>query len=471
MPKISTRKSKSVKKSIKKSSRTRKSAKSVKSRSRNTVKSRSRKTVKKSVKSRSRKTVKKSIKPRSRKSVKKSVKLRSRKSVKKSVKSTNVKSIQPLSLTSSLKKEHIPHFPYTYKRTFNTVNEFMFSHMKHWVMNTFTYQSRLEWFKNVMSIYNFSFFDKKYRSQQLIDMVLRNDQMYDLMKSTAVWVAYSSDQSEEKKIEIAKTLLFRYPVYFGKYREDWINVDKANTVFPYLPEMKQMNIEPSTIYTLGSLIPSYINNKDPNYKWIGMLHTWGINFESKDTYDYHRYHDENGQIIFSLYETGVKEMLYTVVKALETLVEKTYKISNKYKRVHLRVPAIGLGAYLEAVSSEKDKETCRSIFKKSLQEIMSSFKSPLPVDVLLCQREKLIQFSDSIKDCDNLFELSDDPTVLDVIVNAWDSYSFVGNGGANDPTIDGFVGSGLNGYIECAAYAQNIFFLPQLAYQLNVVNM
>jgi hypothetical protein len=60
-----------------------------------------------------------------------------------------------------------------------------------------------------------------------------------------------------------------------------------------------------------------------------------------------------------------------------------------------------------------------------------------------------------------------DPDVI--IVNAWDSHSFIGNGGSLDNTIDGMIGAGINRYIECAAYAQNPFFIPQIVWKLEYV--
>ena len=346
----------------------------------------------------------------------------------------------------------------------------MFSKMKHWVTNTFSKYSRLRWFKDVLSVYKYSFFDQNHDSQELVETVLGNDTMYDKMKSTSVWVAYEKNNTDMKKIEIAKTLLFRYPVYFGEYIKDWINVKKANEVFPYLKEIEDMNIEPSTIYTLGSLILS-------KNKWIGMLHTWGINFESTETYDYQHFVHKQ-KINFSQYEKRTREMFFTVFRALEKMIERNHNNHNDhYERVYLRIPLLGLGSYLAAISSEKEKEMCRKVFFRVLKEISSRFikTSKLPLKVFLCHRDSSnvfdsVQSSDSFEISDNLFEISNDPTTLDVIVNAWDSSSFIGNGGSKDPTIDGFVGAGLDGYIECAAYAQNIFFLPELAYQLELVD-
>jgi hypothetical protein len=58
-------------------------------------------------------------------------------------------------------------------------------------------------------------------------------------------------------------------------------------------------------------------------------------------------------------------------------------------------------------------------------------------------------------------EMSDmSDNVLTIIVNAWDSHSFIGNGGSRDNSIDGKIVAGINGSIECAAYSQNPFFIP-----------
>ena len=51
-----------------------------------------------------------------------------------------------------------------------------------------------------------------------------------------------------------------------------------------------------------------------------------------------------------------------------------------------------------------------------------------------------------------------------VLVNAWDSHSYIGNGGAGDPTIDGFMvaGTGPGRRLRNSSYLQNPFFSTAL---------
>ena len=66
----------------------------------------------------------------------------------------------------------------------------------------------------------------------------------------------------------------------------------------------------------------------------------------------------------------------------------------------------------------------------------------------------------------NLMKLpNQDPNIIDVVVNAWDNRSFVGNGGSHDKTIDGFVVANAGGYnndFRNTSYHHNFFFNPSM---------
>ena len=57
-------------------------------------------------------------------------------------------------------------------------------------------------------------------------------------------------------------------------------------------------------------------------------------------------------------------------------------------------------------------------------------------------------------------------------VNAWDSHSFIGNGGSQDASIDGWFVSGLgqNNKIENASYLHNIVLFSEYKNKILSIN-
>jgi hypothetical protein len=52
----------------------------------------------------------------------------------------------------------------------------------------------------------------------------------------------------------------------------------------------------------------------------------------------------------------------------------------------------------------------------------------------------------------------------DTIVNSWDDYSYIGNGGSRDQSVDGWFvsGTGRNVNMKNTSYLHNVFFNPEL---------
>jgi hypothetical protein len=183
---------------------------------------------------------------------------------------------------------------------------------------------------------------------------------------------------------------------------------------------------------------------------IRTVHAYGLNFESETTDDYKVYSNANMQTLGAV----IKAMWKAVVKsATRRLPEGS--------RVHLRIPAIGLGAYAKFYQYA----TLRDLYFDRLHQVLEQYKGTIYLNVVMCVLEsettirttpafkKLTAFeSETIKvklEGDlfgfskplsrvgpNHLMMTDDDEIV-VMVNAWDTNSWIGNGMEKDRTVDG----------------------------------
>ena len=337
------------------------------------------------------------------------------------------------------------------------LNDKILSDIKDWVIISQDPAKRVEWFNNVLSIYSFRFFAFK-RTEELVRQTLFRDDYYNKMKESCVWVAASTPAYKK---QIVESLIHRFPVYMGKKLvEGWVNIPNMLKHFPYLEN--ETDATNQIIYTMGSLIPCYEKGSD-NIRLIGMLHTWGVNFEKDESPDYKKMvHD--GVVDHALYRKRVREMFATIFKA-----SSKFRFTGPYE---IRIPALGLGAYLAGLKNGAEKNKCKTIFMEELLDASTKLNDS-NATVYFCDLDRnnydlLPSSNTTVMYKNNLLTITNtDPDVI--IVNAWDSHSFIGNGGSHDYTIDGMIGAGIQHYIECAAYAQNPFFIPEIVWKLEYV--
>ena len=336
------------------------------------------------------------------------------------------------------------------------LNDKIFSDIKDWLIISQNPIKRIEWLNNVLSIYNFPFFDDKSRTEEIVRQTLFRDDYYNKMKESCVWVAASTPKNKK---QIVESLIHRFPVYMGQKLLSWMNSATMLKHFPYLRNESDATYH--IIYTMGSFVPSYEKGSD-KIRLIGMLHTWGVNFEKNTSPDYKKM-VRDGVVDIDKYRQRVRDMFATIFKASRKL-----RFSGRYE---IRIPALGLGAYLSGLTDEAEKNKCKNIFMEELLAASTKMNdgngtvyfcdlnrdnySRLPSNTIVKYKNDLLKITNT------------DPGVI--IVNAWDSHSFIGNGGSHDRTIDGMIGAGINRYIECAAYAQNPFFMPEMVWKLEYV--
>ena len=257
--------------------------------------------------------------------------------------------------------------------------------------------------------------------------------------------------SKYTNADINNHLSNRIPIYYGKqmkkfYREDVFmklldgDTDKRLSI---------LDSGESPIYTICG--PMMTPGRETEFCAV---HCWGLNFESKHTLDYMTY------ISGTQLQNGDKLKL-----RLKTTLESIFIASNRFhkERHHeLRIPYIGLGCYLTGIDSWALKETIRKLFFILLKEITNKYKN---ISVVICNPDQsynteILKIEDDYEN-NNYFEFDNNLFKLSCIrttwVNAWDTHSFIGNGGCYDNSIDGWFVSGnnVNTDIENASYLHN----------------
>lgn len=274
----------------------------------------------------------------------------------------------------------------------------------------------------------------------------------------------------EKGKEIGKTLIYigpssyplvkarpsltnRFPVYFGKPLWEAFDSRKVKTYFGYDPHKKI--IPPRSRYVIGGEVEVVDENFRPlrsakgQSTWI--LHTWGINLETYSSPDYHRFMTYEDRLKRIAYGIETTSYLTKVMRGVRKIMARTNN-----KEATLVMPLIGLGAYLNVVWNEEDREFARQTFLGALRDVASRCPG---VEILLADYSGVFEGQPSSKGLTlvhgngdrkfgknpaDLFYIlrSQEEVPLLIGLNAWDSLSYIGNGMANDPTIDGFLVAG-----------------------------
>jgi hypothetical protein len=219
--------------------------------------------------------------------------------------------------------------------------------------------------------------------------------------------------------DIYKSIENRIPIYYGEEVKSLVNY---NTKFIE----QEFNMK----YAISG--KAYI--KDMDEKYFYAIHTWGVNLESPNTIDYKNivYKNENSNMIvnFKLYRQEIRNMIDCIIKSGEY-----------YGLSHIYMPMIGQGSYLSFISYNNKKnateiffdEICRSIENTDINII-------IVVHDIKTINKRIYKKYKKIIEINNLFEPKEHKKYG--IVNAWDSNSFIGNGGSKDNTIDGWFVSG-----------------------------
>ena len=268
---------------------------------------------------------------------------------------------------------------------------------------------------NVLKIYKFPFFNDK-------KMITFIKSVFNKPREMIISTPLKNRFSNKK---ICDSIKNRIPIYIGKPMVSLFNYE--------IPKYSQP-------FGIRYAICGKAYLMKGNFFYA--IHTWGVNLESNETLDYKKI-VKNGKINKTKYRNETKKMIECIIKA-----KNHYQLDNVY------LPLIGLGAYLSAVSSS-ERDIATKIF---FEEII---KTDLIVVIL---NKNIIEDYEKYQKNIEVGNLFTPKKGKYGIVNAWDSNSFIGNGGSYDNSIDGWfvAGYGPNKDLKNSSFLHNYFFNPKL---------
>ena len=262
----------------------------------------------------------------------------------------------------------------------------------------------------------------------------------------------------QMKEAVRRSVWNRYPVYFGAAKRRMYRDSAVKKLLGYDPSSRSdMTVDQNIRYTVAGL--ARVRNVVPirnQITFVGVIHAWGINFETPKTYDYRKFVDS---------ATG-KLRRQAYLHELQELIELIYRsIPRNPKMTLLRIPRLGMGAYLSALG-EEDSRFAQATFDKVLAACARRFR----IQTDLCEYERTKSEVRNkyltLPKGGNLFgpilpRLLATGKAYCTLVNAWDSRSFIGNGGSRDPTVDGqmVAATGAGSALPNTSYLHNPFFV------------
>jgi len=279
-------------------------------------------------------------------------------------------------------------------------------------------------------------------------------------------------------------------------------------------------------YTFGILSPARVYRNDfvntplrhIHSHWVHVLHVWGVNLDSPQTQDWAEIVNKNtvegvinNEGLKIAYHARMVELFSIIKKAI---VETVDIVTDKYPRVttvHVRIPGIGLGKFLNGLrienSEENLKDICRIeflkvmnavLFSKTDDQILSSAsdetkrrrlatqKRPIKLSLRFVEAEwwrgeaatsynQASGFTSqtspesprSFAPSESLFDYkdpTDEGSAYYLLVNAWDNMSFIGGGGSQDESLDGWIAGGytLTPRFASTVWLSNLHMIPSL---------
>lgn len=190
---------------------------------------------------------------------------------------------------------------------------------------------------------------------------------------------------------------------------------------------------------------------------IVVIHTWAPNLESGSAPDYHHLVDAKGHLKLAAYRSQILDMAHCIFRAAADYAPPDGSALPLY------IPLVGQGFYV-AMLSEWEQTKCRQALVAAINEVAPQYpavraelvgvrdwpRDDYPPDAIVQYRKQ------------DMFRLPDDG--IYAVVNAWDSHSFIGNGGSQDASVDGWLvsGCGPNETLRNTSYLHNPCMSPEL---------
>lgn len=300
--------------------------------------------------------------------------------------------------------------------------------------------------KSLLRVYNETFFSDG--QLELIVAAIREGHAKETVQKARVWYLDDDDVND-----VRNHLSHRVPIYYEQpmtsgypsYSDTRL---KETCGYSTAEALEVLSKTPLLTYCFGG--PVY--NLDDPAKSDAIVHTWGVNLETSTT-EHYKIFVKDGFLDEDLYEKQSRRILRCIYGAATTL---------GYSRLSL--PFLGLGQYLQELAPPQRHCARRAFFKALASE--ASLNPGVTTEVRGMHRDlhaiqpvlNEIGFDDLCATArvimQNLVDTSGGPTL---VVNGADSCAFVGNGGCNDPTLDGFIVSGERLNWRTTVYLHNDF--------------
>lgn len=342
-------------------------------------------------------------------------------------------------------------------------------------MTTPLTRSRLD---RLLSVYRFPFF----RGKLDADIKAYATSLGSRLPNTHLVVTASRLAAAVSKTEAVASFRKRVPVYFGEPVLSKYDANAYNGLKSTLPASAA---SPTTelLTTRNAVICDVpvFNDRFPPGTLMRTAHVYGVNFESNKTAD----HNEMGMFSSASHARHLKLVKESILNMWSGLLHGAVAGLPPHVKVHIRLPAIGMGAFANTVRQNEKMlwELYCDGLKQALQstELGSRVKlelaltrgSTLDADRFRATSPRAIVNANSDLFDSTLVAVNSEMNHLVVgdavlvLVNAWDSHSLIGNGGFMDRTIDGFFVADANfvnskapgGGLLNASYLANIALL------------
>jgi hypothetical protein len=330
--------------------------------------------------------------------------------------------------------------------------------------------------RNVLSIYTNDFYGDP-DHQAYVEHVFKTIHTNSLAPRTRVFIPSTQKGTTTQLI---RALKYRIPVYYGQTREDLFSWEKVNHHLGYTKEHIPNNLKiiSDTRFLISG--PAKIMPLSPNEDSVEVIisHIWGVNLESDTTADYHTLVAHEPSWNFDKYYDRQVELFRLIIQS------SVFTMNNEGRSgVDIQMPLIGAGCFLRALSTN-DQGKCLVQIIRALFTVVNEI--PHSVRLTLCVFNPN-EFSNWLvpalqnkaaanphfvvatgSSYGNVMNNVPDPKKTgrtSVVINAWDTHSFIGNGGNGDPSVDGMIvanAGNYNNHFRNTSLLHNVAFNPHL---------
>jgi hypothetical protein len=287
---------------------------------------------------------------------------------------------------------------------------------------------------------------------------------------------------------VASSLQFRFPVYFGRPFRHLYSTAAVERTLGYHPDACVDVAAPHVGFVVCG--PAVVRPDLPAAAvapTVGFVHAFGVNFESLDTADAAAMLEgTTGDFA----PEGLRRFVARQTELMGMIVAGAARVALLLERpgaTVVKMPAIGLGAFMSAASPSAQA----AAFAAAEAAVRAAVVPPrmtlvycMPArgdvsDVLFADVGKrngnntavvhtrhgggTLAVARGAPNADMFAVPADLGDGAFVVVNPWDTKSFIGNGGAMDGTPDGFTvsGGGPGAKLANTSFLHNVFFRPE----------